>query len=60
MIAVKKAYLCIHAEAGNQLAKAERNNILSKITTRQEDMSDHAFGDGKSAVMMVKYINDFI
>lgn len=44
----------------NQLAKAEKNDILDKLECAQHIDEDNAFGDGKSAVKILEYINNYI
>lgn len=44
----------------NQLANAEKNDILSKLSVKQKVEPDYAFGDGKSAAKIVKCINNCI
>lgn len=44
----------------NQLAKAEKNDILQKLECVQQISDDNAFGDGKSAVKILDYINNHI
>lgn len=44
----------------NQLAKAEKKDILNKLECAQYITEDNAFGDGKSAVKILEYINSYI
>lgn len=44
----------------NQLAKAEKNDILNKLFRKQSIVQNDAFGDGDSAKKIVKYINNHI
>ena len=44
----------------NQLAKAEKNDILDKLECAQHITENNAFGDGKSAVKILEYINSYI
>lgn len=42
----------------NQLAKADREDIILKLASEQNINANNAFGDGKSAIKIVKYINE--
>lgn len=44
----------------NQLAKADKNDILNKLAAVQDVKENHAFGDGKSAQKILKHIDDHI
>lgn len=44
----------------NQLAKADKNDILKKLSARQTINENDAFGDGRSAIKIVKAINENI
>lgn len=44
----------------NQLAKADKNDILNKLSCEQEIKGDNAFGDGRSALKILEYINNHI
>ena len=44
----------------NQLAKADKKDILEKIAKRQEVKKNDAFGDGQSAVKIIKHIDEYI
>lgn len=44
----------------NQLAKADKKDILEKLAERQEIKENDAFGDGQSAVKIIKRIDEYI
>ena len=44
----------------NQLAKADKKDILEKLAKRQEIKENDAFGDGQSAVKIIKHIDEYI
>lgn len=44
----------------NQLAKADKKDILEKLAKKQEIKKNNAFGDGQSAVKIIKYIDEYI
>lgn len=44
----------------NQLAKAEKEDILKKLEKEQMIKESDAFGDGRSAVKIIKYIDEYI
>ena len=44
----------------NQLAKADKEDILSKLAKEQTITENDAFGDGRSAVKIVEYIDKYI
>ena len=44
----------------NQLAKANKKDILEKLAERQEIKENDAFGDGQSAVKIIKRIDEYI
>lgn len=44
----------------NQLAKADKEDILLKLTAEQIIKENNAFGDGKSALKIVNYIDKYI
>ncbi|MFQ7102503.1 MAG: UDP-N-acetyl glucosamine 2-epimerase [Anaerovoracaceae bacterium] len=44
----------------NQLAKADKEDILAKLAQKQTIRENDAFGDGKSAVKIIKCIDEYI
>ena len=44
----------------NQLAKTEKEDILKKLEKKQTIKENDAFGDGRSAVKIIKYIDEYI
>lgn len=44
----------------NQLAKADKEEILSKLSAEQTIKENNAFGDGRSAIKILKYIDKYI
>lgn len=44
----------------NQLAKADKSDILTKISNTQVIRPTGSFGDGNSAVKIIKYVNEYI
>lgn len=44
----------------NQLAKPCKKDILSKLSEKQIVKESNAFGDGKAAIKIIKYINEYI
>lgn len=44
----------------NQLAKADKKDILNKLSCEQKIKENNAFGDGRSALKVLEYINNHI
>lgn len=48
------------ANKRNQLAKPDKEDILSKLSCEQKITEDNPFGDGKSAYKILEYINKYV
>ena len=44
----------------NQLAKPDKTDILKKLSKEQKVTETSVFGDGNSALKIVKYLNESI
>lgn len=44
----------------NQLAKPQKDDILTKLNKTQKIIGDDSFGDGKSAIKILEYIEKYI